>query len=112
MLSLDLRAALKSGRVRLSVYITREPAAVVKQERQHLVEDFRGVAEVVGGRPDVRGEVMAAVEGCGFSGEGGKMAVMACGPAMMADEARRAVVDSLGRAKAEDVEYFEESFTW
>ncbi|KAK0111110.1 hypothetical protein ONS95_001487 [Cadophora gregata] len=45
------------------------------------------------------------------------LAVITCGPSLMADEARRAVVDVLGRGVSEvgvgvGIEYFEESFNW
>ncbi|KAM0287044.1 hypothetical protein ACHAQH_000729 [Verticillium albo-atrum] len=64
-------------------------------------------ARVRFGRPDVPAEVEDAVG----AAQAGSLAVVACGPARMADDARRAVVDSLGHTEAK-VEYFEESFTW
>ncbi|RXG43553.1 hypothetical protein VDGE_01145 [Verticillium dahliae] len=59
------------------------------------------------GRPDVPREVEDAVR----AARAGSLAVVACGPARMADDARRAAVDSLGHTEAK-VDYFEESFTW
>ncbi|CRK20040.1 hypothetical protein BN1723_017823 [Verticillium longisporum] len=59
------------------------------------------------GRPDVPREVEDAVR----AARAGSLAVVACGPARMADDARRAVVDSLSHTEAK-VDYFEESFTW
>ena len=41
----------------------------------------------------------------------GSLAVVACGPAQMADDARKTVVDLLGQG-AIRIEYFEESFQW
>ncbi|KAH7381933.1 ferric reductase like transmembrane component-domain-containing protein [Cadophora sp. MPI-SDFR-AT-0126] len=59
------------------------------------------------GRPDVFEEVSTAVA----EAAGGDLAVVACGPGMMADDARRAVVTMLGRGVS-GIEYFEESFNW
>ena len=64
------------------------------------------------GRPDARDEVEDAVRELG---DGDRLAVVACGPARMADDARKAVVDLLGRGRApspSSIEYFEESFNW
>lgn len=61
---------------------------------------------VLHGRPDVYAEVECAARTVGA----GSLAVVACGPARMADDARRAVVDMLGRGS--NIEYFEESFRW
>ncbi|OAA66568.1 plasma membrane ferric-chelate reductase [Niveomyces insectorum RCEF 264] len=61
------------------------------------------------GRPDVRQKVTSEAQSTTGAG---RLAVVACGPALMADDARRAVVNVLGSNGAEDVEYFEESFQW
>ncbi|ROT35044.1 ferric-chelate reductase [Sodiomyces alkalinus F11] len=60
------------------------------------------------GRPDVRLEVEDAA---GDMPPSERLAVVACGPARMADDARRAVVESMG-SNGPRVEYFEESFRW
>jgi 8-oxo-dGTP pyrophosphatase MutT (NUDIX family) len=60
------------------------------------------------GRPDVDAAVREAAEEAGTSGS---LAVMACGPAQMADDARRACVRALGRGYR-GIAYFEESFKW
>lgn len=69
---------------------------------------------VIYGRPDVRGEVeLAARRGRNrVGGADRKLAVVACGPGRMADEARKTVVDVLGRRDAGNVDYLEESFQW
>lgn len=59
------------------------------------------------GRLDVAAEVESAVRRVGKE----SLAVVACGPAGLADDARRAVVEALGKAEGA-VEYFEESFQW
>ncbi|RYP05445.1 hypothetical protein DL764_003794 [Monosporascus ibericus] len=63
---------------------------------------------VLRGRPYVRGEVEDAVRELG---DRGSLAVVACGPARMADDARKAVVSMVGRGRPR-IEYFEESFNW
>ncbi|KIH86530.1 plasma membrane ferric-chelate reductase [Sporothrix brasiliensis 5110] len=66
------------------------------------------------GRPDVRSEVeVAARRGRNRVGSADrKLAVVACGPGRMADEARKSVVDVLGRRDAGNIDYLEESFQW
>ena len=59
------------------------------------------------GRPDVRESVRKMA---GDAGKG-RIAVVACGPARMADQARAACVEVLGGG-FDGVEYFEESFKW
>ncbi len=66
---------------------------------------------VLYGRPDIGAEVRDAARELGARE---RLAVVACGPAMMADDARKAVVDVLGRDRSpsSSIEYFEESFNW
>ncbi|EFX05475.1 plasma membrane ferric-chelate reductase [Grosmannia clavigera kw1407] len=73
------------------------------------IPDLPRQARLLVGRPDVRGEVECAVKNIA---PGCRLAVVACGPARMADDARRAVVDLLGSPTCGHVEYFEESFQW
>lgn len=58
-------------------------------------------------RPDARDEVETAAEAAGPQ----SLAVVACGPARMADETRSAVVDTM-KDTGPRLEYFEESFKW
>ncbi|QUC17386.1 uncharacterized protein UV8b_01627 [Ustilaginoidea virens] len=59
------------------------------------------------GRPGVREIVLSASEAAG------SLAVVVCGPAQMADDARSAVVQALGRDDCLcHVDYFEEKFRW
>lgn len=60
------------------------------------------------GRPDVYGEVTRAVRNASDSEH---VAIIACGPARMADDARKSVVEKL-KPGGPQVEYFEESFQW
>lgn len=93
-------------RVMMTVHITQEDADENKDgELGDGIKHFL----VKEGRP----EVCTAVEEMAI--EGGKsdrgLAVVACGPSQMADDARRACVKVLGKGYR-GVEYFEESFKW
>ncbi|CZT45702.1 uncharacterized protein RSE6_06034 [Rhynchosporium secalis] len=78
----------------------------------------RGIEIVRGRRPDVFAEIEGAVRRTG----GEPLAVVVCGPPVMADDARRTVVELLGTGKGGvgggggggrgRIEYFEESFNW
>jgi predicted ferric reductase len=98
----DFAGLLGDERVDMEVHITREKEV----ESEVLGEDLKSV-RIVTKRPDVYGAVAQAAEGAGQSG----LAVVACGPASMADEARKASVEMLARGHRR-VEYFEESFKW
>ncbi|RYP72046.1 hypothetical protein DL769_004533 [Monosporascus sp. CRB-8-3] len=101
----DLRASYDGLDLSLDVYVTRGDGEGGDSGRfAETTKQFR----VSRGRPYVRGEVEDAMRELG---DRGSLAVVACGPARMADDARKAVVDTLGRASSK-VEYFEESFNW
>ncbi|KAL1887890.1 hypothetical protein Cpir12675_006377 [Ceratocystis pirilliformis] len=59
------------------------------------------------GRPAVDMEVQETVAGVGA----GRLAVVACGPGVMADDARAAVVKAIARGYTQ-TEYFEDAFNW
>ncbi|EEH07912.1 ferric-chelate reductase [Histoplasma capsulatum G186AR] len=63
------------------------------------------------GRPDIGNIIMASVREAGDQRTRVRTAVLVCGPAEMADEARMAVHAVLKQGYR-DVEYFEESFGW
>ena len=89
----------------LDVYITGDA------ESQYLELDKlpKGI-DVLQERPDVSEEVRGAARELGSQQ---KLAVVACGPARMADDSRKAVVDMLGTGReGSSIEYFEESFNW
>ena len=96
------RELLKDERVEVDVHVTRDEEA-----KDDAVVGVLESVRVGTGRPDVRAHVEEAAGRVGS----GRLAVMACGPAQMADEARRAVVWALG-VGFRRVEYFEESFKW
>ncbi|KAK9424978.1 putative FAD-binding FR-type domain-containing protein [Seiridium unicorne] len=103
----DMSDLHESGKLSLDIYVTTHGELPIlenfpKTVREHL------------GRPDVYEEVDNAVH---QSGRSGSLAVVACGPAKMADEARKAVVDTLGTDPSRQssnfsVDYFEEAFNW
>lgn len=78
----------------------------------YLTADSHGEIET---RPEVRWharrmDAFGTVKSAGRSAER-ILAVVACGPAQMAAEARKATVDLMKRGRGR-VEYFEESFQW
>jgi predicted ferric reductase len=99
----DFSGLLGDERVDMQCHITQDKEV----ESEVLGEDLKSV-RIVTKRPDVLGAVERAAEDA--NGEG-RLAVVACGPAGMADEARKASVRVLGRG-CRGVEYFEESFKW
>jgi predicted ferric reductase len=101
----DFRDWLDSERLSIDVYLTQEEAMAANSLSQ--LADWPKAVRVLRGRPDVSDEVDYAVS----CADAGGLAVVACGPAIMADDARRSVVDALGKGAAR-VEYFEESFKW
>jgi hypothetical protein len=64
------------------------------------------------GRPNVRQTILDLIDNVHDAGPvGGTIAILTCGPADMADEARAAVHTALKQGK-QGVEYFEETFGW
>lgn len=98
----DFAGLLGDEKVDMEVHITQDKEVL----DEVLGEDLKSV-RIVARRPDVSGVVERATEDAGRE----RLAVVACGPARMADEARRASVEMLGRGYR-GVEYFEESFKW
>lgn len=98
----EFRALLGDERCTMEVHVTQDV------EHKDDIPDHtpRGVSIVVG-RPNVRLSVEEAAEGAGQQ----SLAIVACGPARMADEARKASVQMLANGFT-GVEYFEESFKW
>lgn len=110
----DLHAKLRSEKLRLAVHVTQRDQETMSEgnhstklnnnDRNDSVEDCVHLRD---GRPDVSTEVQEAAK----AADKQRLAVVACGPPQMADEARRAVVEVLGMGFG-GVEYFEESFSW
>ena len=98
----DMRGAFEGGRVSVEVFLTGGSG-----ERDLNSVDWHKSVSVSEGRPDVSAEIECSARGA----MGGSVAVVACGPARMADEARGAVVGVLGEGYHR-VEYFQEAFNW
>jgi predicted ferric reductase len=97
----EFAGLLGDDRVAVQVHVTQEREVVDAA----LDEDVKSV-RVVTRRPDVGGAVREAVRDAE-----GRVAVVACGPAGMADQARAGSVEMLAEGWR-GVEYFEESFKW
>ncbi|KAE8828413.1 hypothetical protein PTNB85_07601 [Pyrenophora teres f. teres] len=97
----DFRGLLNDERLELEIHVTREEA-----KNDVLGKDMKGV-RIMTHRPDVHTTIEEAARDAGQQ----RLAVVACGPALMADQARKSSVQMLGRGHR-GVEYFEESFKW
>jgi NAD(P)H-flavin reductase len=102
VLQADFRKTLDSEKVSIDIYFTQDNDETGDQLRTWPKE-----VRVLYGRPDIGEEVEYAAQ----SVDSGSLAVVACGPAKLADDSRRSVVDMLRRGYSR-VEYFEESFKW
>ncbi|KAH7346941.1 ferric-chelate reductase-like protein [Pyrenochaeta sp. MPI-SDFR-AT-0127] len=98
----DFKGLLGDERVSMVVHVTRDDE--VKDEVQS--EDLKSV-RILTHRPDVSMTVEQSARDSSHQG----LAIVACGPALMADQARKASVQVLGQGYL-GVEYFEESFKW
>ena len=97
----DLKRALGCTNVSLDVHLTGSDG------HEHGVDGIHGGVKWHWGRIDAAAVVKEAV---GDAGDG-SVAVVACGPARMADDARRATVEAMGSSDCR-IDYFEESFQW
>lgn len=103
VLNRDFREALRSDEFDLDIYLTSGSGTDTRLESigsQFGVEWHKR-------RLDASTAVAAAVE----QAAGTSLAVVACGPAKMADDTRRAAVRSM-QPGAGRIDYFEESFQW
>ncbi|KAF2996055.1 hypothetical protein E8E13_003439 [Curvularia kusanoi] len=98
----EFKMLLGDERCTLEVHVTQD----VEHKDDIPDQTPRGVSIVVG-RPNVSLSVEEAAEDAGQH----SLAVVACGPAKMADEARKASVQMLANGYR-GVEYFEEFFKW
>ncbi|KAI4637352.1 hypothetical protein J4E83_000167 [Alternaria metachromatica] len=98
----DFRGLLSDERVEMEVHVTRDDEA----KDDVLGEDLKSV-RIMAHRPDVHETVQEAARDAGQQ----RLAIVACGPALMADQARKASVQMLDKGYR-GVEYFEESFKW
>lgn len=98
----EFRGLLEDERVELEVHVTQD----VKNTDDVPADGMKRV-KLMPGRPAVHDVVEEMAGESGYD----RLAVVACGPARMADETRKACVAMLGRG-FRGVEYFEESFKW
>ena len=98
----DFRGLLEDERVELEAHVTQD----VDNKDDVPADGMKGV-KLMPGRPDVHQVVGQAAR----ETRSDRLAVVACGPACMADETRKACVNALGQG-FRGVEYFEESFKW
>ncbi|SPO07426.1 related to ferric reductase Fre2p [Cephalotrichum gorgonifer] len=98
----DIRDGFRDGKVSMDVFLTRGADGPLDPDG-----GWPKNVSVVVGRPDVTSEVQAAAQGAA----GGRVAVVTCGPAKMADDSRRTVVEMLA-AGFHGIEYFQEAFNW
>ncbi|KAL6788757.1 ferric reductase like transmembrane component domain-containing protein [Trichoderma sp. SZMC 28012] len=99
VLSKEAKSALDTGMLSLHLYMS----AV----NDFSTNDLPSKVEQHVGRPNIHSVVMSAARGT----QGNNLAVVACGPAKMADDSRLAVVDALKNGN-HNIDYYEESFTW
>ncbi|KAL7931355.1 ferric reductase like transmembrane component domain-containing protein [Trichoderma chlorosporum] len=96
----EAQKALVTGKLSLHLYMSSQMddfsmTNLPSQVKQHA------------DRLNIHSVVMSAARGA----QGNNLAVVACGPARMADDARLAVVDALKQGN-HHIDYYEESFTW
>lgn len=100
MVSTEVKAAIDTGRLSLQLYMSSQletfaTGSLPSRVQQHV------------GRPDISSVITAAARDT----QDGNMAVVACGPAKMADDSRLAVVNAL-KGENHHIDYYEESFAW
>ncbi|KAH7558674.1 hypothetical protein BM1_04811 [Bipolaris maydis] len=98
----DFHSVLGNKRVDMEIHVTRD----VGHDDEILDKDLKNV-RIATQRPNVYQVVKEAAENARRE----SLAVVCCGPALMADQARRASVQMLGMGHT-GIEYFEESFKW
>ncbi|KAF2760469.1 hypothetical protein EJ05DRAFT_285911 [Pseudovirgaria hyperparasitica] len=98
VLARELKCAVETGRVHVNAHITRSSDAHIRAE--NLTEKIETV------RPSVKERIGEAERE-----SAGRLAVVACGPAGMMDDARKAFVEVLPVARGQ-MELFNEAFFW
>lgn len=97
----DFKKALECGSLQLNVYLTGNDGDATRTDDIHSdVKWFR-----------LRIDAAASVKEAVGEAADGSLAVVACGPARMADDTRRATVEEM-RSSTNRIDYFEESFQW
>lgn len=110
ILNTDLSLALPKAdkKISFSIYCTRESRSVQNEwSRCRATRGFE--VHLSHGRPNIHEEIEKAAVDCRAVGE--KLAVVACGPGGMSDDARAAVVKMMKKGYA-DIDFFDKGFTW
>jgi hypothetical protein len=94
-------STIRNPQIKTSFFVTAQSTELKSMPQEgHALETRHG-------RPDVKRSELDFVEEAG----GGRTAVLVCGPAAMADEAR-ADVHLVLKGGNKEVDYFEETFGW
>ncbi|KAF2816982.1 uncharacterized protein BDZ99DRAFT_470052 [Mytilinidion resinicola] len=120
----ELAPALARDDVHASLFCTRDSGATTLsssavseispvEDKEFSVTSPRECdVKIEHGRPDVRGAILQTARSISAEGsKAGKIAILVCGPAGMADEARAAVHTAM-KEGCRSVEYIEEAFGW
>ena len=99
---LEFRSLLADERCTLEAHITQDV-----ESKDEVLDQAPHSATIEIGRPNVYLSIKEAAESAGQRA----LAIVACGPAKMADDARKASVQMLGKGFG-NIEYLEESFKW
>ncbi|KAK1237297.1 hypothetical protein MKX08_002922 [Trichoderma sp. CBMAI-0020] len=100
MSSTEVKAAIDTGRLSLQLYMSSQLESFAADSLPSRVQQYVG-------RPDIGSAIMAAARDI----QDGNIAVVACGPAKLADDSRLAVVNALKEGNRH-IDYYEESFAW
>jgi predicted ferric reductase len=98
----DFKGLLSDERVEMEVHVTRDDEA-----KDDVLGEVPKCVRVMTHRPNVHSAVEHAARDAGQQ----RLAIVACGPALMADEARKASISMLSRGH-HGIDYFEDSFKW
>ena len=112
VLGADIRRAVAfaGDGLEVDVYVTGDVLSKAMEGKEESLWEEAQVANAVvhtGGRPDMDPIIRAATAGA----RGRELAVLACGPAQLLDDARRSAVGVVADGHA-GLGYFEESFGW
>ncbi|EXJ84251.1 hypothetical protein A1O3_04918 [Capronia epimyces CBS 606.96] len=108
----ELRPFLAREDIHCSFYATsrKESSETIKAAEIEVSSNHTAEVGITYGRPNIRETVRGVIDEVHEAGSaGGKIAILTCGPAAMADEARAAVHEALKNGKR-GVDYFEETF--
>jgi hypothetical protein len=100
MLSTEVTAAIDTGRLSLQLYMSSQLESFATDSLPSRVQQHVG-------RPDIGSVITAAARDT----QAGSIAVVACGPAKLADDSRLGVVNAL-KGGNHHIDYYEESFAW